>query len=256
MPRLIITLDGATLRDIPVTQERTTIGRRPHNDIVIDNLAVSGEHAALERRAEGFFIEDLGSTNGTFLNGRAVRRTALKHQDTIGIGKYQLRFLDDAGVAPSFEKTMIVRPAARDSGAGLAGPLPPLPLTPAVPPMPTIPVPVLSPQASPERPASRAAQAPVPPVAPSQPAAAARVRVLSGQGSGQELPLLKVVTTLGRPGMAVASITRRGASYTLAHVDGTPPTRLNGAPLAQVPITLRNGDRLELAGIEMEFLQA
>ncbi len=206
MPRLIITLDGSTLRDVPITQDRMTIGRRPHNDIVIDNLAVSGEHAAVERRAEGLFIEDLGSTNGTFLNGRAVRRTALKHQDTIGIGKYQLHYLDDNGALASFERTLIVRP----SGAAAAQP---------------------------------------------QPAGPARVRVLSGQGLGQELPLLKVVTTLGRPGLAVASITRRGASYTLAHVDGSPPTRLNGAPLAQVPVTLRSGDRLELAGVEMEFLQ-
>ena len=239
MPRLIITLDGITLRDAPITQERTTIGRRPHNDIVIDNLAVSGEHAVLERRTEGLFVEDLGSTNGTYLNGRAVRRTALKHQDTIGIGKYQLRYLEDTGAATPFETTMIVQPAARGGGAGTAGPLPPSPSMPGMPAIPTAPAPTVSPQAPADA-----------------PGAPARVRVLSGQGRGQELPLLTVVTTLGRPGVAVASITRRGASYTLAHVDGSPRTRLNGAPLAQVPVTLRSGDRLELAGIEMEFLQA
>ncbi len=226
MPRLIVTIDGVTLREVPLLRERVTIGRRPHNDVVIDNLAVSGEHAAIERGAEGVFLEDLGSTNGTFLNGRPIQRAPLQHRDTFDVGKYRLRYIDELPTA-DFEKTMVVRPGAMPS--------PPVVVTPpptALPPSPPVVMP------SPE---------PVPP---------ARIKVVSGAAAGREVPLVKVVTTLGRPGGAVAAITRRGARYTLAHVEGGPVTRLNGLALGGQPVDLQAGDRLELAGVEMEFLLA
>ncbi len=226
MPRLVVTLEGVTLREVPLARERTTIGRRPHNDVVIDNLAVSGEHAVIERGPEGVYLEDLGSTNGTMLNGRPVRRAPLQHRDTIDIGKYRLRYVEELPTA-DFEKTMVVRPGAAQAAAQQA-------LQQAIG----------SPAASPP--------AFAPPEAESAPPA--RIKVLSGGGAGREMALVKVVTTIGRPGGAVAAITRRGARYLLAHVEGGPVTRLNGAALGGEPVDLRAGDRLELAGVEMEFL--
>ena len=220
MPRLVVTIDGVTLREVPIARERTTIGRRPHNDVVIDNLAVSGEHAVIERGPEGVYLEDLGSTNGTLLNGRPVQRAALQHRDTIDIGKYRLRYVDEVPTA-DFEKTMVVRPGAAQAAAQQA-------LQQAI------------------------GSAATPPAAESAPPA--RIKVITGAGAGREMALVKVVTTIGRPGGAVAAITRRGARYLLAHVEGGPVTRLNGAALGGEPVDLRAGDRLELAGVEMEFL--
>ena len=260
MPRLIITLDGLTLRDVQLNRERTTIGRRPHNDLVIDNLAVSGDHAAILRGPAGSFLEDLGSTNGTFLNGRAVQRAPLQHQDSIDIGKYRLRYIDEVPTA-DFERTMLVRPGSSPSPANALGAAPST--TPgsstATAPSATRdvaagslpPAPLATPRrgASPAPPAASAA-----PPAPAADAPPARVKVVSGGAVGRELQLVKVVTTIGRPGGAIAAITRRGASYTLAHVEGIPATRLNGAEIQRQPVSLSSGDQLDLSGVVMEFL--
>ncbi len=208
MPRLIISLDGDFVREVTLARDRTTLGRRPSNDIVIDNLAVSGEHAAVCRTPGGWAVEDLASTNGTYLNGRAIRREPLQHQDAIDIGRYQLRFLDDPPRI-DLEKTLVVRPLGGSADSG-----------------------------------------------PEALQTAACLRVRSGTGAGREIPLVKVVTTIGRPGEAVASITRRAGVFAIVHLDGDPPGRVNGVALSRQPRALQPGDRLELAGIEMEFAQA
>ena len=69
MAKLILSLDGQVLREVPLDKERVTIGRKPHNDIPIENLAVSGEHACIVTILNDSFLEDLGSTNGTLVNG-------------------------------------------------------------------------------------------------------------------------------------------------------------------------------------------
>src|SRR5574337_821367 len=86
------------------------LGRRPYNDIVIDNLAVSGEHAVLQMVGNDVFIEDLNSTNGTYINGRAIKKQLLAHNDTVEIGKYKIKYLTEDG--GEYEKTMIMRPGA------------------------------------------------------------------------------------------------------------------------------------------------
>src|SRR5271155_3382447 len=113
MAKLILSMDGLVLKEIPLTKERTTIGRRPHNDVVIDNLAVSGEHAVIVTILNDSFLEDLGSTNGTMVNAQPIKKHFLQNNDMVELGKYKLKFVADAPrptSANDFEKTMVLRP--------------------------------------------------------------------------------------------------------------------------------------------------
>ncbi|HSH90903.1 MAG TPA: FHA domain-containing protein, partial [Ramlibacter sp.] len=210
------------------TKDRTTLGRRPYNDIVIDNLAVSGEHAVLQMTGNEVYLEDLNSTNGTYVNGKAVKKQLLQNSDTVEIGKYKIKYVNEVA-GPTFEKTMILKAGAV---------LPPV--------------------------APRPAPAPGAPAgAPAQAAQAAdlghinaTIKVLSGAAAGREVPLVKVVTTIGKPGVAVAAITKRPHGFVVAHVEGSNKPTLNGAAIGAEPVTLKNGDLLELAGTQMQFVQA
>ena len=118
MGKLVVSLDGVVIKEVQITKDKTTLGRRPYNDIVIDNLAVSGEHAVLQMVGQDVFIEDLNSTNGTYINGKAVKKQLLAHNDTVEVGKYKIKFMVDDGT--DYEKTMIMKPGAM-SGAAAAG---------------------------------------------------------------------------------------------------------------------------------------
>jgi pSer/pThr/pTyr-binding forkhead associated (FHA) protein len=214
MAKLVLSLDGVVIKEVQLTKDKTTLGRRPYNDIVIDNLAVSGEHAFLQMVGSDVYIEDLNSTNGTYINGKAIKKQQLRQEDVIEVGKYKIRFLlDDFG---DHDKTMILRPG----------------------------------QTPPMAPAQRPA-APAPAVV-----GPASVRVLNGAAAGREVPLTKVVTTVGKPGVQVASITKRPNGYVLSHVEGTQRPTVNGAPMAVDAVPLKSGDVIELAGTQMQFLQA
>jgi len=116
MAKLILSVDGQVLKEYTLSKERTLIGRKPHNDIQIDNLAVSGEHAAIITILNDSFIEDLGSTNGTMVNGKPVKKHFLQANDVIEIGKHKLKYFNDApqaATAADFEKTMIIRNPAK-----------------------------------------------------------------------------------------------------------------------------------------------
>ncbi len=110
MGKLVVSLDGVVIKEVQITKDKTTLGRRPYNDIVIDNLAVSGEHAVLQMVGADVFIEDLNSTNGTYINGKAIKKQLLTHNDTVEIGKYKIKYLVDEG--GDYEKTMIMRPGS------------------------------------------------------------------------------------------------------------------------------------------------
>ena len=215
MPKVIVSIDGVVIKEVQLTKDRTTLGRRPYNDIVIDNLAVSGEHAVIQIIDGEAVLEDLNSTNGTYINGKAVKKQSLQNNDTIEIGKYKIRFQSDQAGA-GFDKTMVVKPASSASG----GP---------------------------------GASMPAPLEAASGQAA---IRVLSGAAAGREVALVKVVTTIGKPGIAVDDITKRPNGFVVAHVDGAESPTVNGAPIQTDPVALKNGDLLELAGIQMQFVQA
>ena len=217
MPKMIVSIDGVVIKEVQLTKDRTTLGRRPYNDIVIDNLAVSGEHAVLQMMATEVYLEDLNSTNGTYVNGKAVKKQLLQNNDTVEIGKYKIKYINEVA-NPGYEKTMILK----------AGSIPP-------------PLPV------------RAEGAPA---TAEQTSVAAAIKVLSGAAAGREVPLVKVVTTIGKPGVAVAAITKRPYGFVVAHVEGTAKPTLNGAAIGAEPVTLKNGDLLELAGTQMQFVQA
>src|SRR5690348_902978 len=128
MAKLILSMDGLVLKEIPLTKERTTIGRKPHNDIQIDNLAVSGEHAVIVTILNDSFLEDLGSTNGTVVNGNPIKKHFLQNNDVVELGKYKLKFVGEAapaagagGEKADFEKTMVLRPSAMKAAAAAAG---------------------------------------------------------------------------------------------------------------------------------------
>ena len=227
MGKLVVSLDGVVIKEVQIIKDKTTLGRRPYNDIVIDNLAVSGEHAVLQMVGQDVFIEDLNSTNGTYINGKAVKKQLLAHNDTVEIGKYKIKYLVEEGA--DYEKTMIMRPGAQAPGA--AG----------------------GPHRRSRRPLG---WAPIPASARSVPAAnPASIKVLNGAAAGREVALTKVVTTVGKPGVQVASITKRPGGYVIAHVEGSHRPAINGSPLTGDSVHLKNGDVIELAGTQMQFIQ-
>src|SRR5687767_13222115 len=251
MAKLILSMDGLVLKEIPLTKERTTIGRKPHNDIQIDNLAVSGEHAVIVTILNDSFLEDLGSTNGTVVNGNPVKKHFLQNNDVVELGKYKLKFIAEAAPAAGagadrsdFEKTMVLRPSAMRSQA----PAPPAASVPhaAVAAATatatgvtdtTKTIPPVTPAASP-RPAG-------------QPLGA--IQLLSGANAGKELELTKPLTTLGKPGVQVAVLTRRPQGYFITHVEGAARPTVNGTQIGAAPHSLKDHDVIELAGVKMEF---
>jgi len=218
MGKLIVSLDGVVIKEVQLTKDKTTLGRRPYNDIVIDNLAVSGEHAVLQMAGSDVFIEDLNSTNGTYINGKAVKKQLLQHNDTVEIGKYKIKY--HAVETADYEKTMVIRPGSAS------------PLYPNMAPVSNSGFGVLS------------------------GATTATIKVLNGAAVGREVQLTKVVTTVGKPGVQVASITKRPGGYVLAHVEGAAHPQVNGQPVIGEPVHLKSGDVIELAGTQMQFVQS
>ena len=116
MARLMLSLDGNVLAEYNMNKERYTIGRLPDNDIRIDNPAVSGHHSLIINILNDSFLEDLNSTNGTYVNGKLIKKHAMQHGDVITVGHHQLRFVDsqDGDVEQDeFEKTMVITPSSQ-----------------------------------------------------------------------------------------------------------------------------------------------
>ena len=280
MAKLILSMDGLVLKEIPLTKERTTLGRKPHNDIQIDNLAVSGEHAVIVTILNDSFLEDLGSTNGTVVNGNPIKKHFLQNNDVIELGKYKLKFVGEAAPAAGagdkadFEKTMVLRPSAmkaaaeqakamggggaqaavaqrkaavqsaaasaaatgiQDKDAAKPRPAPPAAAAPAA-------APALAAAPAPAAPAARPGGQPL-----------GAIQLLSGGNAGKELELTKPLTTLGKPGVQVAVLTRRPQGYFITHVEGASRPTINGQQIGAAPHALKDHDVIELAGIKMEF---
>ncbi len=239
MAKLIISLDGKVESEYELNAETTSIGRHKNNDIQIDNLAVSGHHSQLLKILDDCFIEDLNSSNGTYVNGNLIKKHSLKDGDEIKIGKHQFRFVNEnSASAPAedeFEKTMIIRPdsAGMPESAGSSD---------------------IDKQMG--QIAAKLASEHKQDSAPSKAVGKASLQLLSGTNSGKRLPLTKVLTTLGKPGVQVAAITRRPTGYYILHVEGGANTgnpTINGEPISSKATALNNNDIIEVAGIKMEF---
>jgi len=214
MPKMIVSIDEVVIKEVQLTKDKTTLGRRPYNDIVIDNLAVSGEHAVIQMAGSEVVLEDLNCTNGTYVNGKAIKRQPLVGGDVVEVGKYKIKFMAD-NAENNFDKTMVVQARPASTAPAVA-------------------------QAAPR------VEAPM---------ANAAIKVLSGASAGREVPLTKVVTTIGKPGVAVAAITKKHHGFVVHHVEGAGNPTLNGAPIGQEAVALKNGDVIELAGTQMQFVQ-
>jgi pSer/pThr/pTyr-binding forkhead associated (FHA) protein len=244
-------MDGLVLKEINLTKERTTIGRKPHNDIQIDNLAVSGEHAVIVTILQDSFLEDLGSTNGTVVNGQSIKKHFLQNNDIIELGKYKLKYVNEAPAGGArvadFEKTLVLRPGAIKPAPAPAGPANPAPAVAAAPAAAK----AMGDTVAGQGPATTMPPASAKPAGAQQKAAA--LQLLSGANAGKELDLTKPLTTLGKPGVQVAVITRRPQGFFITHVEGASFPVVNGKPLDAQAHALNDHDVIELAGVKMEF---
>lgn len=256
MAKLILSMENNVIREVPLDKERIVIGRKASNDIQIENLAVSGEHACIVTILNDSFLEDMGSTNGTLVNGNPVKKHILQNNDVIEIGKYKLKYIAGgpapavAGGAPAedFEKTMILRPSAKPAAPKPAAA--PAAASPAGP----VTAPVSAPPAAkPAQPAAAAAAVAAAVAKPGEGAQLAAVQILTGPSAGRELDLVKNLTTLGKPGLQVAVITRRPQGYFITHVEGAKFPIINGKMIDAQAQPLRDHDVIELAGVKMEF---
>ena len=243
MAKLHFSLDGNSLGEFVLDKERITIGRRPTNDIHIDNLAVSGDHAVITTIGNDSFLEDLNSTNGTVVNDKPVKKHVLYHNDVIEFGKYQLKYENEVqekmqANRNGFENTVVMRPSklslhtsdekaeveqyVNKKGYDL------------VTPTPTI-----------------TQQTSINDIEIAQ--KIGHLQVLSGTNSGRELSLNKALTTLGKPGEQVAVITKRPNGYFITHVEGERLPKVNGQNVGLQAYALSDHDVIDMAGAKMEF---
>lgn len=233
MATIQLSFNGQVVEDISLTKETTSIGRKSDNDIHLDNLSVSGHHARILAILNDAFIEDTGSTNGTYVNGTLVKKQVLKNGDIVKIGKHELKYIDeDAGKNDDFAKTMIINPGA---------------------------------EGMPENEGSQAIDRSMNQLAREIASADsdqkkntgnAKIKLINGANSGKELLLTKILTTLGKPGLQVAAITRRPTGYFLIHVDGGAEAgrpKVNDAEIGAQAHPLNNNDVIEVAGVKMTF---
>lgn len=232
MAKLVLSHNGKPLGEFALDRERLTIGRRVSNDIVINFPSVSGEHACVITRRGQSFIEDLRSTNGTRVNGELVSKHYLRDGDEIVIGRHVLAYSGD--LAPGAE------------------PLPPEAMADTII-QRAVPKPVLS-QTIPTDSALQGGKDPKPAAASgNEPMPLASMHILTGPGAGKELDLTRALTTVGKPGVQIAVITRRPQGYFFTHVEGQEYPLINGMPAGDHSHVLQDRDIIELAGTKLQF---
>ena len=229
MAKIILVANQVAIREWTLELERLSVGRARSNDIHLDDPAVSSHHAVILWMAGTAFVQDLGSTNGTLLNGEPVQRALLRNRDEITIAPFQLRF-EESLADEGLEKTVVLRPGS---------------IPPAQP---------LQPEQAVADASSEPSTGPVPVL---KPGPRARLQLLSGRQVGRSLDLVKPLTTVGRPGVQVAAIRRSMEGYTLHHVptagDSGLPPKVNGKAIGPGPYLLQDNDVIELAGITLGF---
>jgi hypothetical protein len=202
MPQLIASVEGVEIKHVYLQKDRTTLGRAPDNDIVFDNMVVSGHHCVFDLKGlADVYIEDLRSTNGTYINGKMVKRQRLHDGDVVAIGNFRVQYKEATERPSQFGETAAMK--LDDLGQ------------------------------------------------PKQ--VHAVFQVLNGSSSGLEMPVVKAVTTFGKPGTCIVSVSHRREGYFVAHLDGAASPTLNGDPIGESPVMLSNHDVVEIAGTRMLF---
>jgi pSer/pThr/pTyr-binding forkhead associated (FHA) protein len=257
MARLILSLGGQVLTEVNMTKERYTIGRLPDNDVRIDNPAVSGHQSLIINILNDSFLEDLNSANGTYVNGKLIKKHALQHGDVVTVGHHQLRFVEamqeEEEQEDEFARTMIIDDASdviqqiavEQAAVQQAA------------------VQRAAEQAAVQRAASRGAteaavaERPAPRIqGATRPTKISKVQVLNGKFSGREIDLSKTLTTLGSAGVQVIAITRRANGYFAVMVENkreSNPPSVNGQSLGSKAVQLAENDVIEIIGIKMGF---
>ena len=258
MAKLIFLLDGNVIKEYALNKERMTIGRRASNDIHIDNLAISGEHAAIITINGNAFIEDLNSTNGTLINKKQIKKHMLKHGDDIGLGKYELRYVKDKDEAANankqdgFADTVLVAPKSEpkdDAVQGIVGA-----------PSSALKTPAVADPAEAQPNAADKAQAD-PTVAKAKAESDSvntdkqgpRLEILNGENAGNTLLLDRSMVKVGQPDQQVAVVTKRQEAYFITHVSGDNYPFVNGSRIGQQACALSNHDEIEVLDIKMMF---
>ena len=254
MAKLIFLLDGNVIKEYALDKERITIGRRASNDVHIDNLAVSGEHAEIVTTDQDIYVQDLNSTNGTLVNKQTIKKHVLQPGDTIGLGKYQLKFVQDMpGImqpADGFADTVLVAPESSEEEA------PPISEESAQAVEPDATEAQVESSSGPEgevdedKPAEETTseQSSMQPE-PEEP----RLKILNGDNEGGALLLDKSMVKVGQPGEQVAVITKRQDGFFITHVAGDVYPIINGQAIGAQAYELNNHDEVEVLGIKMEF---
>jgi pSer/pThr/pTyr-binding forkhead associated (FHA) protein len=243
MAKLILKYEASVIKEIPLRKPSLSVGRAPDNDVVIDNLAVSGHHAKLLIEEGRFMVEDLSSMNGTFLNNQRIRRSPLKDGDEVLIGKHCLVFQDEGHgmpifAGPGYEKTQEIPQAAEATV-------------------------VLDTKKRREFLAKATAIA----MEGASPEATEKLGclvALAGKTAQKEYILNGKLWMIGKdPGASVriqgwfipkvaAIITKRGRHYDIAPSERGGSTRVNGAPL-KAPQELNEGDLIQIRKVKFQF---
>jgi pSer/pThr/pTyr-binding forkhead associated (FHA) protein len=231
MAKIIIIFDEAVMAEHLLEKTPIKIGRKSTNDIVLDSLAVSGEHAAITKMGERFYVEDLGSTNGILVNGALVTKCKLKNQDLVDFGRYHLRFLQDE----VFEETEPADFKASTAPVKLGGHTL----------MPNLKTLIAEKHEQNAPVAVKAAEKNI--------ISEAKLVILNGPNTGKLLTLNKTLTTLGKPGVQVTVITKRAQGYFLAHIEGAAIPMVNGVVVGKQGCELQPLDVIELGGVKMQF---
>lgn len=218
--KLILTLDGEIIKEYPINEYSITIGRKHENDIQLNDLTVSGRHALITNNdKDQVFVEDLGSTNGTLINGNHIKKAALHNGDIIQVGHHQFTMLNEGG--GKYEPTMFVKAELDETQMVL-----------------------------PEW-ESRVEDMKGQPLA--------GLRTLNGPLARTVMELSKPFSTVGFQGKKLALISRGLDGYTINKVSNpenkrnTDNATLNGEPLSVAPVNLKPNDVINIAGFEVEF---
>ncbi|MEB0136101.1 FHA domain-containing protein [Actimicrobium sp. CCC2.4] len=224
MAKIIVSRDGQLLHEMPLDQERITIGRRPQNDIVLDTRSVSASHAAIVTIRQDSFVEDLNSTNGILVNGEPVSKHYLQNHDVIRVANYDIRYFNPG----------VRRVAEPATSSEVDFPRTVFDVDSAI--------------------AAQRGETEIATSTNSRPAPQAVLRIRTGSGAGKEMIITKSLTTIGRPGVQVALITRRPQGFTITHVEGEGFPLVDGVSIGATAHPLVSGNVVDLSGTEVEFV--